>query len=159
MTAQSPSSLPTRSTRRALTVAICSVLYPILLWVVGETIFPSAAHGSLIDENGDPVTDPAKAKGSRLIGQPFTSNEYFRPRPSNAGSGNGYDASASGASNWGASNPLLRSRVARAKQLMADQSLSLTQVAFNSGFASSSQFATTFRRIEGMTPTAYRRGL
>jgi AraC-like DNA-binding protein len=54
---------------------------------------------------------------------------------------------------------LLRSRVAQAKQLMGDRKLSLTQVALNSGFASSSQFATTFRRIEGVTPTAYRRGL
>jgi AraC family transcriptional regulator len=54
---------------------------------------------------------------------------------------------------------LLRSRVAQAKQLMVDQRLNLTEVALHSGFASSSQFATTFRRIEGMTPTAYRRGL
>jgi K+-transporting ATPase ATPase C chain len=96
----------------ALTVLVCSVLYPLVLWVVGQTVFPHQAEGSLIDENGNPVTDPAKARGSRLIGQPFKGNEYFQPRPSSAG--NGYDASQSGASNWAASNPLLRSRVARA---------------------------------------------
>jgi len=54
---------------------------------------------------------------------------------------------------------LLRSRVARAKRLMADRRLSLTEVALQSGFAGPCQFATTFRRLEGMTPTAYRRGL
>ena len=54
---------------------------------------------------------------------------------------------------------MLRSRVAQAKRLMADRKLSLTDVALHSGFANSSQFATTFRRLEGMTPTAFRRGL
>jgi AraC family transcriptional regulator len=54
---------------------------------------------------------------------------------------------------------LLHSRVAQAKQLMADRRRNLTEIALKSGFASSSQFATTFRRIEGITPTAYRRGL
>jgi len=54
---------------------------------------------------------------------------------------------------------LLRRRVLHAKTLMADSKVSLTQIGINSGFASSSQFATTFRRIEGMTPSAYRRGL
>ena len=54
---------------------------------------------------------------------------------------------------------LLRRRVNQAKQLMRDRKLSLTEIALHSGFTSSSQFATTFRRLEGMTPTAYRRGL
>jgi AraC family transcriptional regulator len=50
-------------------------------------------------------------------------------------------------------------RIARAKELMEDRRLSLTEIALSSGFSSSSQFATTFRRIEGATPTAYRRSL
>jgi K+-transporting ATPase ATPase C chain len=68
-------------------------------------VFPEQANGSIItDKNGQPV-------GSRLIGQPFTKDEYFQPRPSSAG--NGYNAAASGASNWAASQPLLRARVAQ----------------------------------------------
>jgi len=54
---------------------------------------------------------------------------------------------------------LLRRRVDQAKQLMTNRRLTLTEIALHSGFASSSQFATTFRRVAGMTPTAYRRGL
>jgi AraC-like DNA-binding protein len=42
---------------------------------------------------------------------------------------------------------------------MKDARLSLTEVALNCGFGSSSQFATTFRRIDGRTPSAYRRTL
>ncbi len=95
-----------------LTVLLCSVLYPLVLLGIGQTFFRHQAEGSLLDEQGNPVTDATKARGSLLIAQPFKGPEYFQPRPSNAGS-NGYDAAASGASNWGASNPLLRSRVAR----------------------------------------------
>ena len=92
-----------------LTVVLCSVAYPVVLWGLGRAAFPHQAEGSLIDEDGKPVTDGSQARGSLLIAQPFNGGEYFKPRPSAAS----YDASASGASNWGASNPLLRSRVAR----------------------------------------------
>jgi K+-transporting ATPase ATPase C chain len=90
-----------------LTLLICSALYPLILWGIGQAVFPEQSNGSIItDKDGQPV-------GSRLIGQPFTRDEYFQPRPSSAGSGNGYNAAASGASNWAASQPLLRARVAQ----------------------------------------------
>jgi K+-transporting ATPase ATPase C chain len=86
-----------------LTVGFCSVLYPLLLWGVGQTVFPANADGSLVAGPG------GRTVGSRLIAQPFTGEEYFWPRPSAAS----YNATASGASNYGANNPKLRGRVAQ----------------------------------------------
>jgi len=86
-----------------LTVLLCSVLYPLVLLGIGQTVFHDKAQGSLLtDAKGNPI-------GSQLIAQPFTADEYFQPRPSAAS----YNAAASGASNWAASNYLLRDRVAR----------------------------------------------
>jgi K+-transporting ATPase ATPase C chain len=86
-----------------LTVLICCFLYPAILWGIGQTAFREKANGSLVlDKDGKPV-------GSRLIAQPFTADEYFQPRPSAPS----YNGAASGASNWGANNYLLRERVAR----------------------------------------------
>ena len=86
-----------------LTVLLCSVLYPLVLLGIGQTVFHDKAQGSLLtDAQGHPI-------GSQLIAQPFTADEYFQPRPSAAS----YNAAASGASNWAASNYLLRDRVAR----------------------------------------------
>jgi K+-transporting ATPase ATPase C chain len=93
-----------------LTLALCSVVYPALLWAVGQSLLPEKAQGSLLQGlNGELI-------GSRLIAQPFqdkdgnAKDEYFQPRPSAAS----YKADASGASNWAASNYQLRDRVARA---------------------------------------------
>jgi len=87
-----------------LTLLLCSAAYPAVLWALGRVAFSHQAEGSLI-------TGPdGKVIGSRLIAQPFSGAEYFQPRPSAVS----YKADASGASNWGASNPLLRDRVARA---------------------------------------------
>src|SRR5262249_34070720 len=92
-----------------LTVLICSVLYPLALWVVGRVAFPTAAEGSLVtDEDGT-------VRGSRLIAQPFSDPKYFQPRPPAAS----YNAAASGGSNLGASSPKLRGRVAQALGLVA----------------------------------------
>jgi K+-transporting ATPase ATPase C chain len=86
-----------------LTMLLCSVLYPLVLLGIGQTVFHDKAEGSLLtDAQGNPT-------GSQLIAQPFTADEYFQPRPSAAS----YNAAASGASNWAASNYLLRDRVAR----------------------------------------------
>jgi K+-transporting ATPase ATPase C chain len=83
-----------------MTVLLCCGLYPLTLWAIGQGIFAERAAGSLIEKEGRVV-------GSRLIAQPFTQPEYFWPRPSAVA----YDASASGGSNLGASNPKLRERV------------------------------------------------
>ena len=88
----------------ALTVLICCVAYPLVLWGIGQTVFRDKADGSLV------YNKDGKAIGSRMIAQPFTTDEYFHPRPSAVS----YNGAASGASNWGASNPALRDRVARA---------------------------------------------
>lgn len=88
-----------------LTILICAVLYPLGILVIGQRVFPSSANGSLITSKDGTVV------GSHLIGQSFSKNQYFWPRPSAAG--NGYAANASGGSNWGPSNPKLRGRVAQ----------------------------------------------
>jgi potassium-transporting ATPase KdpC subunit len=86
-----------------LTLILSSVLYPLALWGIGQSCFRDQAEGSLIlGPDGKPI-------GSALIAQPFNGDEYFHPRPSAVS----YNASASGASNWAASNYQLRDRVAR----------------------------------------------
>jgi K+-transporting ATPase ATPase C chain len=84
-----------------LTLVICCVAYPLVLLGAGK-VLSGPASGSLIEKDG-------KVVGSRLIAQKFTRPEYFWPRPSSAD----YNASASGASNWGANNVKLRDRAAR----------------------------------------------
>ena len=84
-------------------VGICCVIYPVVLWLIGQIFFPFQANGSILrGPGGVPV-------GSRLIGQPFTKDEYFQPRPSAAS----FDASASASSTLAASNYALRDRVGR----------------------------------------------
>ncbi len=35
-----------------LTLFLCCVCYPLLLWAVGQTVFPHQAEGSLVDKAG-----------------------------------------------------------------------------------------------------------
>lgn len=86
-----------------LTLVICAIAYPALLWGVGRALFAESSAGSLLVEPGGRVV------GSRLIAQPFSDPRYFWPRPSAVS----YNAAATGGSNWGASNPALRKRVAK----------------------------------------------
>jgi AraC family transcriptional regulator len=54
---------------------------------------------------------------------------------------------------------VLEARIARAKELLADRRLSITEVALQTGFATPSHFSVTFRRITALTPRAFREGL
>lgn len=50
-------------------------------------------------------------------------------------------------------------RIERAKELLANPSGSMTEIACKVGFGGTSAFSSTFHRIAGMTPSAYRRSL
>ncbi len=50
-------------------------------------------------------------------------------------------------------------RIERAKHLLSDRDLSVTQVALTLGFQETSSFTATFRKFAGRTPTEFRRAL
>ena len=82
---------------------ITGLIYPLLVMGIGQALFPQQAAGSLIERDG-------KLIGSRLIGQNFTDPQYFWGRPS-ATAPQPYNAAASGGSNLGPLNPVLKDAV------------------------------------------------
>lgn len=76
---------------------ICGGIYPVLVTGIAQAVFPKQANGSFItDRNGKEI-------GSTLIGQPFSDQRYFWPRPS-ATTDFGYNPMGSGGSNSGPTN-------------------------------------------------------
>ncbi len=94
-----------------VTAVLLGIVYPLAVTGLAHVMFPKQADGSLIERNGTVV-------GSSLIGQAFDGPGYFWSRPSAAGSGNGYDASNSGGSNYAPTNAALATRVAASVQTL-----------------------------------------
>jgi len=84
-----------------LMTLITGVAYPLVVTGVAQVAFPEQANGSLVYD------DQEKVRGSELIAQGFTGQEWFHSRPS-AGA---YATVASGASNLSPSNPALATRI------------------------------------------------
>lgn len=58
-----------------LMTVITGVIYPLIVCITGNSLFPDKARGSFVTERGNNI-------GSELIGQKFSSEKYFWPRPS-----------------------------------------------------------------------------
>jgi AraC-like DNA-binding protein len=52
---------------------------------------------------------------------------------------------------------IIQRRIERAKELMRDPSLRLTDIALSTGFGDASSFSRSFRRFTGLAPRAYRK--
>jgi len=87
---------------------LTALIYPFLMIFIGQVFFPYQANGSLITNNQGQVI------GSALIGQSFSSEQYFWSRPSTVNYSEGEEAAPtgiSGASNLASSNPELIRRI------------------------------------------------
>ncbi|MFA4877842.1 MAG: potassium-transporting ATPase subunit KdpA [Methanoregula sp.] len=82
-----------------LLTLITGICYPLLVTGIAQLAFPAQSNGNLILHDG-------KVAGSALIGQPFSSPQYFWGRPS-ATTPVPYNAGLSSGSNLGPSNPAL----------------------------------------------------
>ena len=84
------------------------IIYPLFILLVGQLFFPFQANGSLLTNAQGQVI------GSALIGQSFTSNEYFWSRPSvidYSETAEAVPTGLSGASNLAPSNPELMEQI------------------------------------------------
>jgi K+-transporting ATPase ATPase C chain len=102
-----------------LLTVLTGLIYPGIVMAFAQLLFPSQANGSLIRASNGQII------GSELIGQYWTSPQYFHGRPSATLSNDGrqpqpYNAENSGASNLGPTNTKLiqtiRQRIAAVRK-------------------------------------------
>ena len=101
---------------------ICGLLYPVVVFGIGQVAFRDHANGSLVSFHGRVV-------GSSLLCQEFVDAkgdplpQYFQPRPSAATSGAasdfGCDPVYSAASNLGPNNPKLIAAIKQRQRVIA----------------------------------------
>ncbi|QAA33299.1 K(+)-transporting ATPase subunit C [Clostridium manihotivorum] len=101
-------------------IILCGLAYPLLITGIGKVFFATKAEGSLVKFNGQVV-------GSKLIGQNFTDERFFRGRVSAVNYNTykeedklqdkdgkvAYSGVASGSQNLAPSNPALAERVSK----------------------------------------------
>jgi len=110
---------------------LTAILYPVLILIIGQSIFPFQANGSLIKNSQGEIV------GSALIGQNFTSNRYFISRPSSVDYSPVKDGLATGisaGSNLAPSNPdLLKKVTERIDQLQSNNIIPTADLVYSSG--------------------------
>jgi K+-transporting ATPase ATPase C chain len=79
---------------------LTGLVYPLVVTGMAQALFPVAANGSLLEEDG-------VVRGSSLIGQNFVREDYFHGRPSAVA----YNASTSSGSNLAPSSAALLEQV------------------------------------------------
>ncbi|GAA6620808.1 K(+)-transporting ATPase subunit C [Scytonema sp. NUACC26] len=99
---------------------LTAIIYPLVILTVGQFVFPNEANGSIMQNvQGEQI-------GSALIGQQFTSDRYFRSRPSTIEYSQGKDAQKtgiSGASNLAPGNPALIKRISEEITRLKDEGI------------------------------------
>jgi K+-transporting ATPase ATPase C chain len=89
----------------ALTI-ITGIIYPLCVTVLAQITFPFQSNGSIINLDGKNI-------GSELIGQDFSSNKYFKGRPSSID----HNPMPSGGSNLGPASARLIDSVQEREQI------------------------------------------
>ncbi|HEY9862565.1 MAG TPA: K(+)-transporting ATPase subunit C [Candidatus Obscuribacterales bacterium] len=110
---------------------LTAILYPVLILIIGQGIFPFQANGSLIKNPQGEIV------GSALISQNFTSNRYFISRPSSVDYSpvkDGLATGISGGSNLAPSNPdLLKKVTERINKLQSNNIMPTGDLVYSSG--------------------------